>query len=726
MEQKQANDNLMSAIIRGEIELAIEAIEAGASIHITSTKGNNLLYVAGIKNQEEMFDWLIAIEDKDGKKIDLNSRNNMGETALMEFIREDGFYEYAKKILEAGANPSIAKNDGMSPLIQACADKKFNEVQLLIDHKVDLNYVIHDTRTTAFLMASSQGSMAICEALKEAGADVNAIDSQGRNALITSINRLSSFMKKREKADHKALCLFLSDIGIDINYVAPSGATALWAASIQQNAELAMHLLEKGAKADVWSDADIDGKRSVLHMWMRSDNVALVKKLIENGAQINGLDEKGNTPGAIGFTNPFMRELMMEVNADVNSLIEQKTSSGSSVKIPVISIMINSGNKQRELISKMIDKGADVTFSDEALQQFEPILMAIKSSAYGVIEDLLKTGKINLNKSYKANNFGQTITPLELLAVGSVNNQFGDFYEKKQQYEAIVKANEENKKNGVTSKILDEDALKKITEEFESMKNIDKQLKEQRKIIFDTLISNGADVNFVSSNGRTPIFYSSNKDIAELIKNSGGNLTVKDEDGNDPLVYAVMHNKKELIEFLKEEYISNQEKTIDSIFYQLAFTKVEEHVQQNMLEKGIFNYIEKEIDKEKIFKDKDAVFMVSGINYQDEEGNSPLLIACANNLPFLASLYIRMGADINLPNNLGETPVMHAISTGNDRMVDFLVEKGVNLNAATKNGKTIIDFAQEVGDKNIIEKIKIGLGHEVAEGSISGNKKLKM
>jgi ankyrin repeat protein len=726
MEQKQANDNLMSAVIRGEIESAIEAIEAGASIHITSTKGNNLLYVAGIKNQEEMFNWLIDIEDKDGKKIDLNSRNNMGETALMEFIREDGFYEYAKKILEAGANPSIAKNDGMSPLIQACADKKFNEVQLLIDHKVDLNYVIHDTRTTAFLMASSQGSMAICEALKEAGADVNAIDSQGRNALITSINRLSSFMKKREKADHKALCLFLSDIGIDINYVAPSGATALWAASIQQNADLAMHLLEKGANADAWSDADIEGKRSVLHMWMSSDKVELVKKLIENGAKMNGQDAKGNTPGAIGFTNPFMRELMMEMNADVNSLIEQKTSSGNSVKIPVISIMINSGNKQRELISKMIDKGADVTFSDEALQQFEPILMAIKSSAYGVIEDLLKTGKINLNKSYKANNFGQTITPLELLAVGSVNNQFGDFYEKKLQYEAIVNANEENKKNGVTSKILDEAALKKITEEFESMKNIDKQLKEQRKIIFDTLISHGADVNFVNSNGRTPIFYSSNKDIAELIKNAGGNLTVKDEDGNDPLVYAVMHNKKELIEFLKEEYTINQEQTIEAIFYQLAFTKVEEHVQQNMLEKGIFNYIEKEIDKEKFFKDKDAVFNVNGINYQDEEGNSPLLVACANNLPFLASLYIRMGADINLPNNLGETPIMHAISTGNDRMVDFLVEKGVDLNAVTKNGKTIIDFAQEVGDKNIIEKIKIGLGHEVAEGSISGNKKLKM
>jgi len=441
---------------------------------------------------------------------------------------------------------------------------------------------------------------------------------------------------------------------------------------------------------------------------------------------MNGQDAKGNTPGAIGFTNPFMRELMMEMNADVNSLIEQKTSSGNSVKIPVISIMINSGNKQRELISKMIDKGADVTFSDEALQQFEPILMAIKSSAYGVIEDLLKTGKINLNKSYKANNFGQTITPLELLAVGSVNNQFGDFYEKKLQYEAIVNANEENKKNGVTSKILDEAALKKITEEFESMKNIDKQLKEQRKIIFDTLISHGADVNFVNSNGRTPIFYSSNKDIAELIKNAGGNLTVKDEDGNDPLVYAVMHNKKELIEFLKEEYTINQEQTIEAIFYQLAFTKVEEHVQQNMLEKGIFNYIEKEIDKEKFFKDKDAVFNVNGINYQDEEGNSPLLVACANNLPFLASLYIRMGADINLPNNLGETPIMHAISTGNDRMVDFLVEKGVDLNAVTKNGKTIIDFAQEVGDKNIIEKIKIGLGHEVAEGSISGNKKLKM
>ena len=123
--------------------------------------------------------------------------------------------------------------------------------------------------------------------------------------------------------------------------------------------------------------------------------------------------------------------------------------------------------------------------------------------------------------------------------------------------------------------------------------------------------------------------------------------------------------------------------------------------------------------------EKDAVINVDKINYQDEDGNSPILVACANNLPFLVSMYVKLGADINKPNNNNEVPIMHAISTNNEKLVEFLVDKGADLNVTTHEGKSILDFALESENKYIIEKVKIGLGHEITEGSLTGVKKMK-
>jgi ankyrin repeat protein len=67
MENKQVNEKLMAAVITGDIEAATEAIIAGADIHQKTVKGNNLLYVAASRMQEDMFDWLLEVEVKDKK-----------------------------------------------------------------------------------------------------------------------------------------------------------------------------------------------------------------------------------------------------------------------------------------------------------------------------------------------------------------------------------------------------------------------------------------------------------------------------------------------------------------------------------------------------------------------------------------------------------------------------------------------------------------------------------
>lgn len=726
MEIKEANEKLMTAVIRGDIESAIDAIENGADIHQKTTKGNNLLYVAASRMQEEIFDWLLEIEVAD-KKIDLNTRNNMGGTTLYEFIREDGFYNYIEKILKSGANPDIPTNDGMSPLIQACADKKIDEVGALVSHNVDVNYAIPDTKTTAFLMAASEGSMSICELLKDKNANVNAVDSQGKNALITAIYKTTRFMKKREKEEHKALCLFLCDIGINLDYVAPSGMTALWAASINKQKEVVESMLDKGAKADVWHEVGLEGVMSAIHIWTGTKEIELVKRLHDNGAKLGVPDQLGNTPEAYGFLNPHMRGLMMDLGGDVNAMLHVKPGHPNEPvkRIPVISQIINGGNKQKELVKQMIAKGAQVSFKDEDLQAYEPIMMAIAASAYDIVNDLLATKQIDVNKAVKMNVHGAAMTPLMITVNGAVNQGFTAFLDKKSQYEAIVQAKVENDKNGVKSGLIDDDAMKAIESELKDMKEIESKLKDERKQIYDSLLKNGANVDVVNEDGHSAIFFCGGKDYPAWLKQDGANLYIEDNDGNNPLVYSVLNNKKELMEFLKNSYSQDNSETVDNIFFQLAFAQVDSHMQQSLLEKGIMNYIKDEIDTEKI-KDKDTTFNVKGINYQNEDGNSPLLVACASNLPFLASLYIKLGADINIQNSNDETPLMHAISTSNADLVEFLIEKGADTSATTKDGKNVLEFAQEVGNKQILEKVKIGLGHEVAEGSISGIKKLRL
>lgn len=726
MENKEANDKLMSAVIRGDFDMASEALQAGADIQLKTTKGNNLLYVAASRKQEEIFDALLSIE-KDDKKIDLNTRNNMGATTLMDFIREDGFINYTRKILEAGANPNIYTNDGMSPLIQACADKKIDEVQVLLEHKADVNYQIQDTKTSAFLMAASQSSMAICEILKNNGADVNALDAFGKNALITAIFKTDSFMKKREKAEHKALCLFLSDIGIDLDYVAPSGMTALWAASVNKNKELTEHLLDKGVKADVWHEIGLEGKMSALHIWMNSQETELVKKLINNGAKLEVKDELGNTAAAYGFMNPNMRDLMMELNADVNSFFYQKKTSKDEEekKLPVISHIINSGNKQKELVAEMIKRGAKVSFEEESLQKYEPIAIAIASSAYDIVDTLLETKKVNVNKMIKISTIGTPMSALMLAVSGSVNSSFSAYLEKMEQLKLIKAAKEQNDKNGVKSNLISDEAMQEIEEDLKQMEVLAGKLKEERKQIFNSLIRHGANVNLADENGRTAIFIAASGEYAKWLKEEKADLFIKDNDGNNPLVYSVINNKSDLMPFLIEEYKKVNDETTKNIFYQLAFTSVESHLQQDLLEKGLFNYLKNSgVDLDKL-KEKDAVINIENINYQDEDGNTPLLVACANNLPFLASRYIQFGANINIVNQNNESPIMHAISSNNEALVEFLVDKGADLTIKTNENKSVLDFAEESENKYILEKIKIGLGHEVKEGLLTGVKKIK-
>ena len=160
------------------------------------------------------------------------------ETVLMTAAR-DGNAEAVKVLLAHGAEVNAKENfRGQTALMWAAAEGHGDIVSLLAAHGADLNVRSYDRDTsmpkmeagtpaapiargglTALLFAARQGRIDAVRALLDAKADINAVDSDGNNALTLSILNT-----------HYDLAQMLIDRGEDPNIAAKNGRTALYSA----------------------------------------------------------------------------------------------------------------------------------------------------------------------------------------------------------------------------------------------------------------------------------------------------------------------------------------------------------------------------------------------------------------------------------------------------------------------------------------------------------------
>jgi uncharacterized protein len=160
------------------------------------------------------------------------------ETVLMKASRE-GNVEAVKVLLDHGAEVNAKENfRGQTALMWAAAEGHTDIVSMLATHGAELNVRSYDRDTslpkmaagtpaapiargglTALLFAARQGQIDAAKALLDAKADINAVDSDGNNALTLSILNT-----------HYDLTQMLINRGADPNIVAKNGRTALYSA----------------------------------------------------------------------------------------------------------------------------------------------------------------------------------------------------------------------------------------------------------------------------------------------------------------------------------------------------------------------------------------------------------------------------------------------------------------------------------------------------------------
>ncbi|MDD9901254.1 MAG: ankyrin repeat domain-containing protein [Alphaproteobacteria bacterium] len=179
---------LMSAIRRGQVELAQLLLEYGASANKTSNNRVAPLIYAINNNHPKMIPLLIEY----GANIE--AKDSQGSTALLIAA---GSYNDKKchiinALLESGANVNAQDNLGQTALMKTIIYDSWNALHTILRYTPNIN--IQDNRgNTALIYAVNAGCVDIVQMLLEKGADTQITNKNGATARDIAIEYNSQY-----------------------------------------------------------------------------------------------------------------------------------------------------------------------------------------------------------------------------------------------------------------------------------------------------------------------------------------------------------------------------------------------------------------------------------------------------------------------------------------------------------------------------------------------------
>ncbi|CAH1104618.1 unnamed protein product [Psylliodes chrysocephalus] len=160
------SNGVLQAIEEENLEKIEELVSTGHSLNISYKNGNTPLHIAIIKNNIQIFRYLLAQDD-----IRINTRNSQGQTPLFLAVRY-GHFESVKHLLEKGANVNLPYNREVTPLHESV---QYPDIaHILIKNGADIDAVDYNNDTPLHNAVVDSCIETVCMLLYY-GADANAI-----------------------------------------------------------------------------------------------------------------------------------------------------------------------------------------------------------------------------------------------------------------------------------------------------------------------------------------------------------------------------------------------------------------------------------------------------------------------------------------------------------------------------------------------------------------------
>ncbi|KAF3231965.1 hypothetical protein TWF191_003940 [Orbilia oligospora] len=318
------------AICSGSDDVIQQLLKRADGIDSRDSIITKLFLSALTKGRDDVVELLLGTGN-----IDINAEILGGRTALLESARH-GHDRVALLLISNGANIEAADDDGRTPLIYAAKREHRKTVQVLLEYNANIE-AVDKYGWTPLMSAADKGHQTIVELLLERGADVNATDNYGRTPLIL--------------------------------------------AAINQQHEMVRALLGRADHAECW--------KTVLDIWMRTQDDEMVQVLLSGGIDTEAADELGRTPLAraveMGYSS--LAGLLLDKGASVRTTDHKGCT-------PLHYAATGYGIVDEQILSQLLAKGADIEATDK--NGFTPLFTAVDAhkhrGAIGTVRALIEKG----------------------------------------------------------------------------------------------------------------------------------------------------------------------------------------------------------------------------------------------------------------------------------------------------------------------------------------------
>ena len=433
---------LMLSARRGHAEIVRELLGAGADVNARNVNQYTALILAALSNHAD------CVRELLGGGADANARNDRQYSALT-LAAHGGHTDSVRELLGGGADTTARDTaTNYTALMHAAVEEHTESVKLLLDAGADADASLQTGETVLILVAVSPTSAAVtcAELVLGAGANVDKSDGDGATALHFgafngNVNMIKALLTKNPA----------------LNAQTDNGITALFSATLCNNAGAVEELVKAGADANItnelgdsalifaiskigsWPDPDLGSARIVKALMSGGTNLDIcgpegtalvwaadkgmsdiVDDLVKAGAKLEFTDSVGNTAliiAAIDGNIPIVK-CLLAAGADVNARGRENCTA----------LIQASGMGHLPVVDLLLDAGARADLVDEHNQT--AVFSALGRGQGHVVDRLLSSGlELNLQAVNKGGmtaldalpglKYGQAVMRQKLLDAGA-------------------------------------------------------------------------------------------------------------------------------------------------------------------------------------------------------------------------------------------------------------------------------------------------------------------
>ena len=676
------------------LEMALQLLQHGADVNLKDDTGVTALMVACRESNYLAVDYLL----RHGAQVDLQDDSD-GRSALMIACQRGTEKELVELLLKHGANTNLKDNNGFTALARLCTiyNGDVEIVRLLLDSGAQMD--IQKDGKTPLMLACEKGSDHFVQILLQHKAQVNVEDSLGNSPLTLAYNNGESggrdcgsllldngavptqplVMRAVAEENEKWMqLLFHSDL-LDVNMEDDNGKTLLMSACEMGKMDLVRALLRKEVFVDM---QDNRGRTAPMMLkfskcLLEESDILVVKRLLSL-ADPNLQDDEGVTflMRLCEFSESEDLELALHWSEIVIELLQERK--------PQTNLQDNEG------------KTVLMRLCEECMAGSAKIVDVLLSQQHGIEEGM----------DLQDNN-GNTALMIACRAMIKGLNQ--------REYISIIERSPEDRlttreyRECINSLVVKGADLDLQNNEGKTALMMACQQGYHENVAF--LLQKGASMNLRDNKGKTALMTACqqgyHKSVAVLLE-KGANMSLQDNEEKTALMIACKNGLDRIVQDLLEHKAQvNVRDSQGNSPLTLAYSNGESGGRECgrlLLDNGaVFTralVMRAVVDKNDKWMHLLFCSDLLDVSMEDDNGKTLLMRACKMGKIDLVQALLRREAltQVYFQDKDGKTALMIACEDGLDRIVQVLLEHKAQVNVEDSLGNSPLTLAYNNGE----------------------------